>query len=237
MIAEIAPQQISEVARTLADSYTPFYRSHKHHSPEKSRVSLMRRMHNEMLKLGPNDWVLDVGSGRQSLERQYHSDYGRPDCNVVTIDIARILKSDLLATRSVGANHVRADGNSLPFGDNTISLVVSNMALDFLGESAIEELDRVVKPGGHVLANLCFSYLNPPKYIFDPQNPEERHRALRREEDNINFWYRFLEQHNILIKDPSEIGPRFSRHGFTAERIEPVDVWWEADMIKPSVAL
>lgn len=217
----------------LARFYSDLYdnQHERSDSPEASRTRLSRRVRNAIGSLDRSDFILDLGSGPQIVTHQILRDRPNEHPNIVTLDIARIPRGKLLA-RKKAYGHVRGNGNQLPFKDSSFALVFSNMALDFMGTTAIDEVDRVLIPGGRLEINL-----HHPSLI--PENLDllltSRHLS-RRERDTYNYW-KFLRDNDILSEDPDVISHRFTSSDFILRNIclaeDGYDKWWEVSLIKP----
>lgn len=211
--------------------YSKLYLRDKEDSPTQSRLSLARKSRSIISGLGSRDYVLDLGAGRQIFEREYEGYYPQPACKIVTVDIAQIRRRQLLA-RFGDISHVRASGNQLPFNDGTFSLVVSNMALDFMPENTIDELHRVMRRGSVGLVNLHHPYLIPK----DLDTKLKRGNLTERQKRVYEFW-KYLRENNVLYSDEFEILNKFFLHGFDVKGIDRVvkrnDTWWEVEVIKP----
>lgn len=146
----------------MSSFYTRFYANEKEDSPNKSRVSLRRRLNAALHNLSGTARVLDLGAGRQVFEREYIQAYGREGLDFVSVDIACVSARNLLC-KSL-APHIRASGSKLPFGDRVFDIALSSMAIDFMPPEAIEETQRVLKPGGKLLLNLHHPSLVPAKF-------------------------------------------------------------------------
>ncbi len=209
--------------------YTRYYVGEKQDSPNKSRVSLRRRLHKAAGNLDSNALVLDLGAGRQVFEREYIQAYGTHGLRLVSLDLASIPHKNMLA--SSAAAHVKASGAALPFIDGAFDMVISSMAIDFIPPEAIRETQRVLKPGGKLLLNLHHPSLIPEKL----DDIAKRKRLSQRTKDVLDF-FKYLRDNNILLADIPVIRERFEGHGFEVERIaeanDRVDKWWEVDMRK-----
>lgn len=212
--------------------YSKFYLRDKEDSPDQSRVSLARKSKPIIVGLGAGDYVLDLGAGRQIFEREYERSYGQPACQIVTVDIAEIRKRQLLA-KFGDISHLRASGPHLPFNNESFSLVVSNMALDFMPENTIDELYRVMKPGSVGLVNMHHPDLIPD----DLDNKLSRSDLTERQRGIYEFW-KYLRENNILYSDPFEIFDKFFSHGFIVKDIDKrndsANSWWELELVKPT---
>ena len=240
--------------QAITDTYSDYYVDFNMHSSEASQASLKNRAAPAIRSMKDTDILLDIGSGRQGMEKKCIKAYGKPKGRFVTLDIARIPKSKLLLRGNSRVEHVRANGNILPFRDESISIVVSNEALDFMKPDSLHEIFRVTKPGGRIFVNLCFSYMDPPTYEPDRQEEERRLTRIRNRESQrrslyadpeqldpadvaSNFWQDYLQHESLLISDPTEIAPMFSSAGFSIGRAKKAkgqgdNAWWEVDAYK-----
>lgn len=212
--------------------YSDLYgnRHERSDSPEQSRTSLSRRVRNTIGSLDRSDFILDLGSGPQIVTHQILRDRPNEHPNIITLDIAKIPRGKLLA-RKKAYGHIRGSGNQLPFGNNSFALVFSNMALDFMGTVAIDEVDRVLMPGGRLEVNLHHPSLIPGDLDL---LLTLRHLG-RRERDTYNYW-KFLRDNEILNENPDVISRRFTDCGFILRNIylaeDACDKWWEVSLVK-----
>lgn len=228
-------EQIAESPKEiLLNFYDHLYRGRsKSDSPDMSRISLLRRMHPILSTLDPDARVLDLGSGKQIMERQYRAAYGNPNCSIVTVDFSKIHKQQLLMRNTRDITHIQADGDELPFLDGVFMGVLSNMALDFMSRNAIKELHRVMSPNSHGFINLHHPSLIPDDLddlLAKPHNSTA-------EQQIYTFWD-FLRRNNMLTDNSNEISDRFTAAGFVLTNSvrlgeDTTDKWWEVDMIKP----
>lgn len=213
----------------MSGFYTRYYVSEKQDSPNKSRVSLRRRLHNASTSFAPDALVLDMGAGRRVFEKEYVQAYGEQSLKLVSVDIASIPNKNMLANSVT--SHIRANGAVLPFVDGVFDAVVSSMALDFMPQEAVLEAQRVLKPGGKLLLNLHHPSLIPEKL----DDIAKRKRLSQRSKEVLDF-FKYLKDHNILLRDIPAINERFGGHGFEVERVmeasDCIDKWWEVDMEK-----
>ncbi|MFJ1796937.1 class I SAM-dependent methyltransferase [Kitasatospora griseola] len=91
--------------------------------------------------------VLDVGCGNGKFVSRLHKD--RPDLQVVGMDISAGILADVPKPVLV------ADAQALPFADNSVDAVLALHMLYHVGDIAatIEELARVLRPGGVLIAS------------------------------------------------------------------------------------
>ncbi|MDT3396111.1 class I SAM-dependent methyltransferase [Streptomyces sp. B1866] len=97
---------------------------------------------------GTSGTVLDIGCGNGKFLSRLHQD--RPDLRTVGMDISAGILADL-ADKAV----LVADAHALPFGDDTADAVLALHMLYHVADipAAIEELARVLRPGGMVIAS------------------------------------------------------------------------------------
>ena len=235
------PRPVVDLVATTASYYSDFYTRNKEDSPDFSRTSLLRRARRYTNDLGSQDYVLDLGAGRQILERMYVQAYGRPRFGIVTVDIADIGEKILLTARyPINIRHVRANGAQLPFPHNSFPLVLSNMALDFMPRNAISEMYRVTRPSGHALVNLHHPSLIPANLdeLLEKSGTvgwNHRRNVGRIHPEVLAFW-KYLRDNRILFENPYEIRTAFSEHGFIVQDVRETskreDTWWEVDLLK-----
>src|SRR6266851_7565339 len=107
---------------------------------------LWRRALVESVAAQPEDRVLDVATGTGMVARALVSCYG---CQVIGLDQS----ADMLAAGSAdGRPLVRAQGERLPFADDSFDHITFTYLLRYVDDPAatICELARVVRPGGRV---------------------------------------------------------------------------------------
>lgn len=210
--------------------YSRMYRREKQDSPDASRYSLERRAKIAFSGLPKESFVLDLGAGRRIFEREYNRSFGVPGYRIVTVDFADIKKDQLLIDHPT-FNHFQADGKRLPFASGSFSGAVSNMALDFMGHEAIEELSRVLKPQAVALINLHHPFLIPPDIEKRLEN-----RFLNPAARTVLTFWKYLKDNDILFKSKEQIIKAFQNDGFKVlgvkEAKDGTDKWWELDMVK-----
>lgn len=96
---------------------------------------------------GKNVEILDLGSGTQSLAiREINKKYGKA---------IRTTSIDLYPKDSGGINAVQGDVRQLPFEANSFDIIFSVQVLNYIDhkddKKIIDELNRVLKPGGLAL--------------------------------------------------------------------------------------
>jgi ubiquinone/menaquinone biosynthesis C-methylase UbiE len=103
----------------------------------------------------PGDDVLDVGSG-SGTDVLIASRMVGPDGSVIGLDMTRAMREKLEANAKLaGADNVRTlDGNAedIPLADASVDVVTSNGVLNLVPDKqrAIEEIYRVLRPGGRI---------------------------------------------------------------------------------------
>lgn len=211
----------------LSQFYGRHYRNEKHDSPEESRVSMIRRMVAHLSDGTPGNKILDIGAGRQSLERQLfsfnpHIRLLLESLEITTIDLADLNSRSLLAKRS-GVHHIQSQGESIPLPDNKFSLVVSNHALDFMPRTAFKDAYRVTTPGG-----LAILYFHHPCLIDTDLNKVKN--------PLIKAFWTYLKTNKVLFQNEHEIENTLTQAGFTPTEIttnsDGQDTWWETTSIK-----
>ncbi len=220
--------------------YSLYYRLEKSDSPVKSRESMISRMSASISNLSSNDIVLDIGSGIQILEAEYVALNGLPKLKFVTLDISEPDSRQRLLTPNL--EHIVASGTNVPFTDNSVSLAVSNMALDFIPKNALQEIARILKPGAQLLLNMHHPSLIPPDLNRRIRSLEQKLRFQTRPADEKQVLKRaslqhkrYLKDNDVLYKSSDQIRETFEQYGFKIQRIEQAfggDTWWEADMSK-----
>lgn len=213
----------------------------KEDSPDESRASLIKKVHPHISSLPEGSFVLDLGAGRQIFEKEYEDRYGRPKCNIVTVDIASIRKCRLLAQNYP---HLQASGRSLPFPNEIFDIVISNMAFDFMLPQALPELYQIVKPGGAAFLNLHHPSL--VNYDID----REKHKLMRSLRGKktipvqkalqlaVYSHHKYLRDNRLLFETPDQIVEAFGTAGFEVKQVriksdtDNFNKWWEVDMVK-----
>ncbi len=212
-------------------------------SPDESRESLIKRVHPFVEFLPETSIVLDLGAGRQIFERGYEDAYGRPKCQIVSVDIANIRKEQLLAQ---DYPHIQVSGRNMPFRDEVFEIAISNMAFDFMLPEVLPELHRVTKPGAQVFLNL-----HHPSLVQYDINREltQVSRKIKYEEkygkksdDKLRLkravflYHRYLRDSKVLFETDDQIKCYFNNGGFEVLFVnlqsDLRDKWWEVDLIK-----
>ncbi|MFH1833206.1 MAG: methyltransferase domain-containing protein [Candidatus Levyibacteriota bacterium] len=225
----------------IAAYYTGKYNSaEKSDSPELARINLIKMAFPYLLSFRQSDRVLDIGAGKQILERQLRNYFknkaGRPlQIPIVTLDVANIKYRKLLEKKQKNIHHVLARSEKLPIPDESIALVISSMALDLMPDEAIAEVFRVLKPCSHALITL-----HHPALI--PNDLEEllKKQNVRASERRVYEIWDYLIKNQKLSSDMNTIANRLNKYGFNIATINEArdekDTWWEIDLIKPEKA-
>lgn len=218
----------------------------KKDSPDQSRASLIKRVHPHIESLPPTSKILDLGAGRQIFEKEYEDAYGKPKCQIVTMDIASIPANRLLAQ---GYPHIQASGRTMPFGNEQFDAVVSNMAFDFMLPEGLLELNRITKPDAPIFLNLHHPSL--VRYDIETNlakvkrqiNNELKFTKKRSDKLRLNqavlLHHEHLRDNRLLFETEDQIREYFSRGNFDvliAEiKSDLADKWWEVDLIKQTL--
>lgn len=218
--------------QTLTDFYTWLYSTNeKHDSPEKSRVMMIRRIYACLQPGIIKPYMLNIGSGPQSLEKQMRTARTKRDVDLLSqikcfsLDISSIDVRKLLARNALNQHHLRASALALPYKSQSIGLVVSNLAIDFIPRSDYDqpyrECKRVLTPGGTALFNF-----HHPSMIPDDLNSLSDSVTKR-------YWT-YLSQNSILFSSYADIHDCLvTRVGFNGVDIyletDGKDQWWEVE--------
>ncbi|MBI2405670.1 class I SAM-dependent methyltransferase [Candidatus Microgenomates bacterium] len=226
----ITPDHINRVGRVL-EFYVPHYRKNFHNTPYKSRTSIIRKAYPYIQSLPQGGWVLDVGAGRQLVERDLMRKYGDINCRMVTLDLPISPAEDLLVKDSNTVDHIFADGLYLPFRDETFSFLICNMAFECMSEEVIGEMRRVLKPQSHALVNFWDKDNLPENLDELVQDKKIRGRSRRL----VNF-RKFLRDNNMLVSSSDEVVNLFTSYGFVVKTLQQAhdnyNVWWEVDVAR-----
>ena len=216
----------------LRDNYSRLYLRDYHDSPDKSRVSMARRIVGQLKSGIPTKLVVDIGSGAQALEktmlstynqRQFRDLFGR--YNFLTLDLANIKRARLLAQKRYPdlVMHVVADGSILPVVDKAAGLVFSNMAIDFMPEEAFSEAYRILVPEGTAFFN-----------FHHPDMISEASIATKKE--GVRKYWKYLESNQVLFSNQAQIIERLEKIGYKNIQVslntDGVDKWWEVSCKK-----
>jgi arsenite methyltransferase len=106
-------------------------------------------------RLEPGERVLDLGSGA-GTDSLVAAQMVGPEGSVTGVDMTpEMLAKARAAAEELGAGNaefVEADAESLPFGDASFDVVISNGVIDLIPDkdAVFAELHRVLEPGGRI---------------------------------------------------------------------------------------
>jgi len=172
-------RQISQSFEHVAATYEQWARLQKMVGEE-----LLERL--QWLKLVPHQ-ILDVGAGVGRLSRALSRQYKQAHVYNVDIALEMVKVGHLHAPRWFSKQHfVCADAAQLPFADDSVDLLVSNLMLQWCNDIQVifAEFARVLKPEGA----LFFS-------TFGPDTLKELRESWA-SVDNASHVNRFLDMHN-----------------------------------------
>src|SRR5262245_10214594 len=128
----------------------------------------VRRLHDLPVPEGGS--YLDVGCGNGAAALAVASAY-RLDVTGIDLDSGQIALARTASRGTPGVHFLEGDATALPFPDAVFDLVASNKTTHHIADwrRAIEEMLRVLKPGGH----LVYSDLALPAWLapFVPRVP------------------------------------------------------------------
>jgi SAM-dependent methyltransferase len=108
------------------------------------RSQQVRRKLEDVKPIGPDDKILEVGSGAHGLV------FGLGSKSGFGIDPLAVEYKRLFPKLQFNARTIAAIGERLPFGDGSFDVVLSDNVIDHAAEPLviIDEIVRVLKPGG-----------------------------------------------------------------------------------------
>lgn len=204
----------------LLENYTNLYRSsEKHDSPDFSRLNMTHTIAELFCNSTSPKRILDIGSGRQALEKQFYITYHNQPwfkyLSITSLDFADIAGDKLLCDKIENVNHIRGNGLFLPFGDNTFDAVVSNLAIDLMPHKAFAEASRVLNPQGYAI----FNFHHPSLLDIMPTDDSVK----------LAYW-KYLKENKILFENFDQIVQTLSEKGLRVEDVERdndgTDRWW-----------
>ena len=112
--------------------------------------------------------VLDVGCGTGAITMDI-AEHTKGDVIGIDIDDAKLEESMKSLSHLRNLSFQKADVQSLPFEDGTFDLVVFNIVLIYIPDKqrALDEMARVTRPGGYVLATMEPDYASKIDYPED----------------------------------------------------------------------
>jgi ubiquinone/menaquinone biosynthesis C-methylase UbiE len=209
----------------LTEFYSKVYRGNeKHDSPEMSRIKMIRSLSTLCQNIDKRISILDIGAGRQALERQFYSTHKNTTwinhVSFFTVDIADIFNYKLLTSRSPKVTHIRANAVTLPFQDNAFDITVSNLAIDFLPHDAFSEVSRTLSEHG----NAIFHFHHPSLTKNQSPNP------------SISKFWDYLDDHSVLFQNERSIVHTLGQHGLDVFKsnieTDGKDSWWAVTATK-----
>jgi len=102
----------------------------------------------EFIKVEP-EVIIDIGSGTGRLSSAVTERY--PNCHTYSLDLApEMLNYARRQSITQPKGFVCADAEQLPFGDQSVDMIVSNVTIQWCMnlEQAFKEFQRIIKPGG-----------------------------------------------------------------------------------------
>ncbi|MFF8103964.1 class I SAM-dependent methyltransferase [Streptomyces sp. NPDC016640] len=160
----------------------------------------------ELARPGPQDRVLDVACGTGLVSRLFA---GRV-AELVGVDLTEEMAEQ---ARPHLDRLVVTPAEELPFEDDTFDIVVCRQGIQFMDlPAAVEEMVRVVRPGGRVVVvNLC---------AYDERDREEYFEILRLRNPVRRHFFLPSGLEDVLVKAGCE---RTQTRSYVS--VEDVDVW------------
>lgn len=171
------------------------------------RVALI----DDLLPPGTHGSALEVGCGTGAISRHLVE---RVDDLLVTDISGRLAESTAVR---LGCDWAQADATRLPFDDRRFALVVSSECVEHTPDpvAAVEELGRVVAPGGHLV-------LTTPNRLWFPIVWLAMRLRLRRFQGNEHFLW------------PRQIRAAVEASGLVVERMSGCHLFpWQVPFAKP----
>jgi ubiquinone/menaquinone biosynthesis C-methylase UbiE len=189
------------------------------------RISIMAALR----KMAPNGVLTDVGCGPGYLAASIALKY--PKTKVIGLDIddrMLLLARKNWATQAGNLDFIAGDAQRLPFGDNTLDLMVSSLSLHHWKDApaVFLEMQRVLKPGGKLLiwdlrrdAPHFFYYaLVIGQAIFSPRSIRQINGAVG------SFWASYTT---------TEVKAMLRKASFVEKEVIPGLGWTSARVEKP----
>ncbi len=131
--------------------------------------------------------IIDIGSGTGNFVRELQQRYKKK--KVIGIDIADKMSAFANKQRKwlSKERYICADAEALPFTDNSVDLVFSNLMIQWLPnpDQFFEDVQRVLKPGGLLMFT-----------SFGPDTLKEIRQSWGQVDDKIHV-NRFIDMHDI----------------------------------------
>src|SRR5258708_339638 len=120
--------------------------------------------------------------------------------------------------------HTQGSALNLPIADNSVGLVISNHAIDFLPTKAFNEAYRILVPKGVAIFNF-----HHPSMISEDLNEIKN--------NNVREFWKYLRENNILFDSETRIRQTMEGAGFIVNSVnintDTRDKWWEVELTKP----
>lgn len=228
--------------------YSLLYQTEDNDSTPECRAAMADIVVPHLYTMPEGSIALDLGAGRQIFEVEMIDRHGAPPGQLITVDIADIAPSQLLAGSSTMIEHIQASGSDLPLADMSVDLAYSILAFDFFDprDDAVAELYRVLKPGAR-----AYLALHDPKYVFPNDLDTQANKSNRRVQKPRNaskpevvLAYQALTQKRrmrdsrTLFEDPNAIREFFRSRGFKVDEAFlagtefPRNTWWQTRIAK-----
>lgn len=142
----------------------------------------------DLVKINP-DMIVDLGSGTGNYTRQLQQRYKR--IKVFGIDLAWRMSAFANKHKQrkwlSKERYICADAEYLPFADNSVQLVFSNLMLQWIDnpDQLFQEIQRILVPGGLLMFT-----------SFGPDTLKEMRQSWRQTDDRVHV-NRFMDMHDI----------------------------------------
>jgi sarcosine/dimethylglycine N-methyltransferase len=153
------------------DIHIGLYQSEDHDIGDASRLTV-ERMAKTLKNIDSDSRVIDIGAGYGGSARYLAKTYG---CHVVALNLSEVENErDRQKNREQGLEElidvVDGDFEQLPYEDDTFDVVWSQDAMLHSGnrEKVLEEVDRVIKPGGEFVFTDPMMKDDCPKGVLQP---------------------------------------------------------------------
>lgn len=208
----------------MAHFYEEHYQNHSNDSSLESRVDLAERLlaslsFYERIQIKS---ILDVGSGPQELICYLMNNYpGKVSrYQFITLDRAPIETDHLKAKDFSNVRHMKADATAIPLENESVQVVISNLAIDLMPREAFAEVARILPPNGLALFNFNPHFL----------------RGHVTDHPLINQFCEHLRESRFLFRTRGEIECCLLDYGLQVYDCSLADgelnEWWKVDAIK-----
>lgn len=169
--------------------------------------SIIKKNCIKLLNPNPQDKILDLCTGTGDLARMIKNI--QPKAIVTGVDFSEKML-EIAKNKGGNINYIQKDITNLPFLDNEFDIATMGFGLRNIqnAEKAIEEIYRVLKPGGKFL-HLDFGEKNIFSKIFDKIVPI----LIKPFCDNI-FAYNYLIKSKQEFLSPDDLIKDFESKGF-----------------------